>query len=229
MKFRGKTIATLAVLFLAVLSLGAYINDPISGTGMKVDTTPGSGRVSVYDGTGTPVYPAYLSIGMVEARIRQSTAAGANTRSWALWNSSSTRTVVVTRAKCQMFFDGTAAATLMKYDFEKVTAVTAFSGGAVVAPILKRTSLGAPSSTIRVLDTGLTLTGVTSQGVVEIGAQGRVTQTTGIFNSTVVEMDFADDLKQGVELVQNEALAIKNNVVAVIGDNLYCSIHFFEK
>lgn len=227
---KRKNIILIAMLIMmAVLSLGAYINDPTSGTGMKVDTTPGAGRVSLYDGTGTPVYPTYTSIAMAEARVRQSAATGAGARVWAIWNSSSTKTTVITRAKCQMFFDGTAAATLMKYDFEKLTGVTAFSGGVVVSPILKRTALGAPVATTRVLDTGLTVTGAVSQGVVEIGAQGRVTQTTTVFASTVVEIDFADDLKQGVELAQNEALAIKNNVISVIGDNIYCSVHFFER
>jgi hypothetical protein len=227
---KRKNLILVAMLIVAsVLCMGAYINDPTSGTGLKVDTTSGAGRVSIYDGTGSPIYPTYTSIGMVEARVRQSAATAANNRVWAVWNSSATKTVVITRAKCQMFFDGTAAATLMKYDFEKVTAVTAFSGGVVVNPILKRTGLGAPVSTTRVLDTGLTLTGATTQGMVEIGAQGRVTQTTTAFSSTIFEVDFADDLKQGVELQQNEALAIKNNVVSVIGDNIYCTVHYFER
>lgn len=123
-----------------------------------------------------------------------------------------------------LFFDGVAAATLMKYELLKLTGVTAFSAGTALTPVHKRTSLsGALVGQAKALDTGFTLTGGAAQQAIQIGAQGRVTQTVTAFSQSIVQMLAANERgtvnAMAIELAAQEALAIRLNATAVIGDN----------
>jgi hypothetical protein len=150
--------------------------------------------------------------------VRQSAATALGAIVWGLHNPHASKIVSVRAASLQMFFDGTAAATLMKYELVKYTGVTAFSLGSAVTPMSKRTALAAASAVARVLDTGLTATNGVAGAVVPIGAMGRVTQTTTNFQSLVPVLPKGDDM--AIELAQNELLAIRQSANSVIGDNI---------
>ena|SRR5262252_6783701 len=196
-----------------------------SGASADVDATPKASRVILYGADGTPMQPSPSWSGVYPVVVKQSTAAVAGQIVWGLYNSSATKTVSITSLDFWMYFDGTAAATLMKYEMVKYTGVTSFSGGAVVVPMHKRSTLsGAVVSVARVLDTGLTQGGGTAQGAVQLGAQGRVTQTTTNFNVNRYNPMVGDERGvlngMSIELAQNELLALRQVVVSVIGDNL---------
>jgi hypothetical protein len=186
---------------------------------LTVDPASKAARVTLYDAAGAPMHPADNARGTALIKVRQTAATGAGAAVWAIRNPSATRTVVIKRLALRCFFDGTAAATLMRYELIKGTGVTAFSGGAVVSPLIKRTAM-APTAEVRVLDTGLTLTGVSWGGPGHEIIHGRVTQATTVFVSTQDILDFAEIDIENIELATNEVLAIRNVVVAVIGDNI---------
>jgi hypothetical protein len=154
--------------------------------------------------------------------VRQSAATALGAIVWGLHNPSTSKIVSIRSASLQMFFDGTAAATLMKYELVKYTGVTAFSAGVAVTPMYKRTALSSGVSAVaRVLDTGLTATNGVAQAVVPLGAMGRVTQTATNFQSLWAGLarEF-DTTNSAIELAANELLAIRQSAISVIGDNL---------
>lgn len=166
---------------------------------------------------------AHAAVYAVNVRQTAATAAGAIV--WGLYNASATKIINIRSMALQMFFDGTAAATLMKYEMVKYTGVTGFSLGVVVTAMHKRTSLAAAVVGVaRVLDTGLTATGGTAQAVVPLGAMGRVTQTATNFQSVwsmpLSPAERGTIAAMSIELAQNELLAIRQSAVSVIGDNI---------
>jgi hypothetical protein len=203
-------------------------------SGVEADTTTSNAlKVSLYDPSGNAlqVVPTYAGIALIN--IRQSAAQGANTTVWGLYNSSSSKIVYIQSINLQLFFDGTAVATNMKYALMKMTGITTFSGGTIVTPSHKITSLsGAQVSQARFLDTGLTTTGGTAQAAFWNGAQGRVTQTTTVFDSTLFSIPTGSASGQlvgtNIQLAQNEALILQNLVTGVIGDNVLGSVEFLE-
>ena len=182
-------------------------------------------QVVNYDSAGAELAKPASYAGIYNVNVRQSAATAAGAAVWAIYNSSSTVKVMIRSAWFQLLFDGTAAATLMKYELVKYTGVTAFSGGSLVTPMHKRSSLsGAVVAVARVLDTGLTLTGGTAQAIIQVGTMGRVTQTTTNFQS-VISMPLGANERgtinaMAIELAQNEALALRQTVTSVIGDNV---------
>jgi hypothetical protein len=167
--------------------------------------------------------PTYTAVYAVNVRQSAATAAGAIV--WGLYNSSGAKTIYIRSVSLQMYFDGTAAATLMKYEIVKYTGVTAFSAGSVVTAMHKRTSLsGAVVGVARVLDTGLTATSGTAQAVVPLGAMGRVTQTVtnfqGVWTMPLASNERGTLNAMSIELGQNELLAIRQSATSVVGDNI---------
>ncbi len=205
----------------------------VSGTLQEVDTTPQAARAILYDSEGVPLQPTVIYEGLSLINVRQSAATAAGAATWGIYNPSATKIVRVKSMRMQMYFDGTAVATNMRYELIKMTGITTFSGGTVVTPMNKRTSqAGALTTVTRVLDTGLTTTGGTAQAAGWAGVQGRVTQTTTIFNSTLRDPDMAGQggnlVSMCIELAQNEALLLRNLVTAVIGDNVLGACEFME-
>lgn len=90
----------------------AKIQDDPSG--WRVEN--GSGRAHLYDAKGEPIHRNWLGRGIYAIKVRQTAATAAGAHVWALRNPSGTRTVYVRRLWTQEYFDGTAAATLMKYE-----------------------------------------------------------------------------------------------------------------
>lgn len=199
----------------------AVIESGASADLLTVDPTSKAGRVTLYDPAGNPILRSRLGLYVIPIIVRQSATSAADVVPWALWNQNGTRTVLVHGVCLVQFFDGTAAATLAKYELTKATAVTAFSGGAAVTAAIKKTSQGAPVSAVaRLLDTGLTLTGAVHVAITPTLPHGRVTQTTGIFVKSEYWLQndsFQDD---PIELANQEALALRLRATAVIGDNV---------
>jgi hypothetical protein len=212
----------------------AQIYGPDGTTILSVDSKTGyeavaKGQVvaTLYDRSGDPLNPATVKRPIYPIKVRQSAATGAAAVVWALWNPmGSTIITLIKRIWLQLTFDGTAAATLMAYEVVKATGVTVFSGGTVVTPALKRTSQGAPTTQCRVLDTGLTTTGITVQGVLNEVLQGRVTMTTTNFSQTQFQQDWVDARLDPLELAAGEMLAIRQVVTSVVGDRVqgYCEV-----
>lgn len=199
-----------------------------SGVEMDVEALPKAAKVTLYDASGNSLLPNLTFAGVALINVRQSAATGATAVVWGIHNPSSTKTVLVRKLWLNCFFDGTAAATLMKYEVLKATGVTAFSGGTVVTPLSKITSQSQASS-VRLLDTGLTTTGATFGGAATNIAMGRVTQTTTNFQANQQLMDWTSLQAVDVKLVQNELLCIRQTVTSVIGDNIvgYCEFSEF--
>lgn len=208
----------------------AIIKGGTSGASADVDTTPKAQRVIQYDPHGNPTVgmPALGSF-MARINVRQTAASVADSVVYALWNpTGATRTILVRSIRLQLFFDGTAAATLMKYKLFKATGMTAYGTGTAVTAMAKRTSLTATGQP-RVLDTGMTLTGATGHVDFDEVTQGRVTQTTTVFSSTLREAGLNDFGEAPLELAAGEVLGIRLGAAAVIGDNCIGTIMWDER
>jgi hypothetical protein len=191
-----------------------------SKTGIE-GVAKGQAAVGLYDRNGDPLNPVTPKRAIYQIKVRQSATTGAGAVVWALWNpTGSAITTLIKRLWLQLTFDGAAVATLMAYEIIKATAVTAFSAGAAVTPALKRTSQGTPTTQCRVLDTGLTTTGITVQGILNEILQGRVTMTTTGFSQTQFQQDWIDMRLEQLELAAGEMLAIRQVVTSVIGDRV---------
>jgi hypothetical protein len=178
------------------------------------------------DSNGVELAKPPLYAGVYAVTVRQSAATAAGAITWGIWNpTGSGRTLHIRSIQLQLFFDGVAAATLMKYELIKYTGVTAFSGGVAVTPMHKRTSLAAAVlGQARVLDTGLTATGGVAQSAFQIGIMGRVTQTATNFQSFLTQPLAANERgtinAMSIELAPQELLALRQAAVSVVGDNI---------
>lgn len=198
-----------------------------SGQELEVDATPKAARVILYDAAGNALLRNSSFGGIAEIEVRQSAATAAAAVVWGLHNPHATVKIYVKRIEVRCFFDGAAAATLMKYELIKATSVSAFSAGAAVTPLTKKTGQTAVG-VVRVLDTGLTTAGIANVQVLGNIAMGRVTQTTTNFQSSQLQFDFASLLIDEIQLVQNEILAIRQTLTSVIGDNIVGSVDWSE-
>jgi hypothetical protein len=218
----------------ALLSTGAIIQSGASADLWTIDPTSKAGRVSLYDVGGNALAPAELARAEANILVRQTATTAAGACVWGLRNNNSTRTIQVLRIKYSMSFDGTGAASLMRYEWVKATAVTVFSGGVAVTPALLKTSLGAPTQAeVRVLDTGLTTTGITGAAALYGSNWPRLTfsatQAGGISGQHL--MDFAELGAGPLELAQNEILCLRNGPTnaSVVGDTVLGGVLFIEK
>jgi len=209
--------------------------DIISGGSVDlwtIDPASKAGRVTLYDGNGLPLtgMGTDTARGGLNVLVRQTAATAAGASVWAVRNTHATKRLYITRIVMQLSFDGTGAATLMRYEWIKGTGNTALSGGAVVTPAIFQTDLTQSVAVdARILDTGLTVTGVTFGASIWTGTQGRLTpaatvQAAGGFLE-ILEWPTA------IELKQNEVLALRNGPtnVSVIGDSVFGSVRFVER
>jgi hypothetical protein len=114
----------------------------------------------------------------------------------------------------------------MRYELIKGTGCTATNGTAVT-PLMKRTGYTNPDVEVKVLDTGITLTGVTLGAACFNCLWPRITHAataTANSASNPFVLDFGD---QPIELVQNEVLAIRTINTAVIGDGIIGGCEFY--
>lgn len=151
--------------------------------------------------------------------ITQSTTSAAASVAWALRNTLGTRIVTIERIYLELFFEGTAAATRMGYEIIKGTGNTALSGGVAVTPSNKRTSQSAEAATVsaRLLDTGLTVTGVAwgSSSAKIYGGRIPASTTIPLYKYT---LDLKHDRTKEIELAGDEVLGIRLLNTAVAND-----------
>jgi hypothetical protein len=107
----------------------------------------------------------------------------------------------------------------MKYEWIKGQTVSVFSGGVAVAPVNLRSSISNPDVDARLLDTGLTATGLSSVQTLGRSAWARLThsatQAGGV--SAQLRLDFGDC---PLELAYQEVFGLRQLVTSVIGDNV---------
>lgn len=211
----------------------AVIKSGASSDQLTIDPTSKAGRVTLYDAAGNCLSPSELARGAVNILVRQSATTAAGATVWGLRNSSSTRTINILRIMFQCSFDGTGAATLMRYEFLKATGVSAFSGGSAVTAAIFKTALGQGTGVDpRVLDTGLTLTGAAFGGSLYTISHGRLTPSaTAQAAGGQHIIDFSELGMGPLELAQNEVLCLRNGPTntSVIGDSVFGSVEFIEK
>src|SRR3990172_3520159 len=200
--------------------MSAILRGGASGTDADVHTASQALRTILFDAKGESLVLDHPARSIYDIRVRQSAASAVGPIPGAIHNPNATTRVIVKRTSLKAFFDGTAAATLAKYEWVKWTGVTAFTGGVAITPIRKRTSLATIVAVARLLDTGLTLTGNVVQGVYSATVQGRVTQTTTVFSQTAETYQWDAFEGKEIELAQNEAFGLRLVNAAVIGDNV---------
>ncbi len=163
--------------------------------------------------------------GIADIRVVQSATTAAGASVWAIRNATAAKKLYITRIWMQLFQSGTGAATEMQYEWIKGTGCTAMSGGAVVTPLIKRTGITNPDINARVLDTGLTQTGI-SQGAAFFNcAWSRLTHSAT--QAGAVSGQFTLDLLgDPIELLQNEVLSLRQAVNSVIGDSVSGGVEF---
>ncbi len=157
---------------------------------------------------------------VLDIRVVQSTTTSAGASVWALRNSAAAttnRVLYVKKIWMQLFFNGTGAATEMQYEWIKGVSCTAMSGGSAVTGLKKKTSLTNPDIDARVLDTGITQTGI-SQGAAFFNMAWcrlthSATQAGGI--SQMQTIDFGE---YPLELLANEVLSLRQAANSVAGD-----------
>ncbi len=153
--------------------------------------------------------PSYF----LPVRIRQTAATASPITVWAM-RAGTGRPLIMRRICLVAAFDGTAAASRAWYSLARFSAATP-TGGTALTAIKARTVY--PTSNMvdaRFLDTGLTTTGVTFEtALAYFGAPRQV--------NAIHKLDMV--FKNGDEpltLDQSEGLAIRTEVVAVIGDSI---------
>ena len=199
-----------------------------SSTDQWIIDPTNAGRVTSYDANGNLLCPLVTRRSVAKILVRQSAATAAGAVVWAIRNPYFNITVSIMKIYLQLSFDGTGTNILMRYELIKGTGCTAMSGGAIVVPLIKRTSIGQSNTEIRVLDTGLTLTGVTFDSSFHTMTWGRMAPSTSVQSpSPPYLLDYS---KYPIELATNEVLAIRNGPTnnSVIGDTVIGSVEFVE-
>lgn len=137
-----------------------------SGSNATVDPTSKAIRTGLYDPFGREIVkkPSAGSF-ITHILIRQSAATAAASNVWQMFNPATSGVIYRIRAmRVVMVFDGTAVAgNGRNYTFSKTRGVAPSSGTAVV-PTKKRSGDSASTADVRFLDTGLTVTGNTTNG-----------------------------------------------------------------
>jgi hypothetical protein len=212
------------------------IQSGTSSSALTIDPVSKAARVTLYTTDGSPLHPQDAYRGIVSISVRQLLTSGAAQGSavWAIHNVTGTKTINIKQVQIQMFFDGTAAATLMKYEFVKATGVTSLTGGTAVVPLAKKTSISTTAAAkVMVFDgsANLSAPGAIYGGVMCPLVSGRVTQTALSFSSTLSTMSFENFREFPIELAANEMLALRPSAGwtgTVIGDNIVGYVEFSE-
>ena len=164
--------------------------------------------------------------GIAHIAVIASATTAADASVWAIRNSTANKTLFITQIWLQMWFNGTGAASEQRWCLRKGTSCTAMSGGAAVTPLLKRATITNPIVDARVLDTGLTQTGISQGAVFWSAGWARLThsatQAGGVSPQFVLDM-----FHSPIELAQNEVLSIQNVVTQVVGDVLVGGVEFY--
>lgn len=179
-----------------------------------------------------PVYIAQpnhgvINSGIADIRVAQSATTAAGASVWAIRCATTGKTLKIRKIWMQLYFTGTGAATEMQYEWIKGVTCTAMSGGAAVTPLIKSTAyITNADVNVRVLDTGLTQTGISQGAAFFSCAWARLThsatQAGGI--SPPFVLDLADC---PIELAKDEVLSLRQCTTSVIGDTVIGGVEFY--
>lgn len=199
--------------------MGIPIVSGASADLLTIDATSKAARVTLYGPDGAPlVYTSTNDRFAADIRVKQTATTGAGAVVWAIRNKTSGRTIYIDKIILHLAQAGTGAATEMQYEFIKYTGVTALTSATAVTPLLKRTSIANADLDVGVLDTGITMTNGSAGAAFWNAYMQRVTHSaTASADSTGAPWVF-DFGNFPIELAQNEALALRNVVTAVVGD-----------
>jgi hypothetical protein len=195
---------------------------------LTIDPASKAARVTLYGPDGEPrAFISNRDRGIADVRVQQSATTGAPAVVWAIRSVTTARVVYVSKLWLQLYQSGTGAATELWYELIKGTGCTGISNGSTVTPLRKRTLLVNPDVEVKVLDTGLTLTGVTLGSAFFNCLWPRITHSataTANSASNPFVLDFGDE---PIELALNEVLAIRTVNTAVVGDGIIggCEFH----
>lgn len=210
----------------------AIIQSGASSETLTIDSASNAARVTLYNTNGVEVGDSQpIGSYLLPINIRQSTAAGTGVTVWALRNTGTT-TLSIRRIVLTMGFDGVAvASTMSRYELIRFYSATP-SGGTALTPVKKRTTYPTSGVDARLLDTGLTVTGVTFDAF-PFYVISRPTSVTSVV--TEGELNFMESGQtkfSPFELAVNEGLAIRLTTVAattIIGVSLTGMIEWDER
>ena len=178
--------------------------------------------------------PNLKTYGTVNVLVIASTTTAAGAAMWGLWNNGGSRQVVIPRIVFQMSFGGTGAGSVQRCEWVKATAVTAITDGVAVTPVEGDVRNPAVGFTAKVLDTGLTTTGITGALALYTASWQRVTWSATATADTVGPVHTVDFTAPGIEglvLQKNEILALRNGPTnaSVAGDTITGMVYYYEK
>jgi hypothetical protein len=169
---------------------------------------------------------ADLNAFFLPVKVRQTAATAAVATVWTMRNTHATKAVLVKQIILAPFSDA-AAPGQIAYELCRFTAATP-TGGAALIPIQMRTSSAWVSAITdaRVLDTGLTVAGVTFETAFAAISAGGLASGGSPFL-----LDMTDSLRMfgGLEFLAGEGLAIRLTVVSTIGQGIAGSIFWDER
>ena len=194
---------------------------------MGVDANSRAGRVSPYGPDGQAlVYNSNNDRGVADIRVKASSTAAASTVVWGLLNKSSGKTLYIYRICLQPGFNGTGAASEQQWELVKGTGCTALTNSTVVTPLISRTGIANSDVLAGVLDTGITLTGVTLGSPFYNIYWARLTHSATQAGN-MGDQHILDFSSTPLELAYQEVLAIRNAQTQVIGDLLSGGCFFY--
>lgn len=186
-----------------------------SGAGtdtLTIDPTSKAARVTLYNSLGEEVGEPALGRYIAPINIVQTAATASGSCVWAIRNAATTTKVELTKIRGSLSFAGTAAAgTTIGYSVARFSGATPTGG--VVITLIKKLSTN-PNSIVadaRVLNTGLTVTGITFEDPFAVAmVAASVTGTDRFIN---FEMNENEEFILG----SGEGLAIRLAANAIIG------------
>lgn len=182
--------------------------------------------VTLYDSGGAEIHPVPSASFMAPINIRQTATTAAQSTVWYL-NAAGALGLYIRRLVLQVGFDGTAAASTVRYDLLRYgTAVC--SGGIAITPIKKSTANAtATTATAGFADTGVTVTSV----VFETAFATLACPISVTSRSSVYPINLVTPAQRFGEIViaSGQGLAIQLTVTAVVGQTITGYVEWDEK
>jgi hypothetical protein len=205
----------------------AIIQSGASADLATIDPTSKALRVTLYDSAGNELVKEpsggiyHLPVG-----LRLTAAVAAGSAVWAMRNGG-TRTIYITEIDLLFGFDGTAAATTSRWELIRFSDANP-SGGTAMTPVKHATAMAASSVQDARFNAAaaLTVTGITFEDLAFAygGCQRQVHATNAL------QLGLGALQRRGIfELAPNEGLALRTNIVAVIGDSCQGHIAWEEQ
>ena len=211
-----------------VTSDAAFLNDATSGNIIVNNgATDLSGpsilllaqSLAPFSTTPIAVLPLYYSLNV---NIRQSAATAANTTVWAMRNdAASVKQIMIEQILLNMSFDaGTPLGrSLQRYEIRRFNTATPTGGTSITVIPMDSLSPATTVTDARQVDTGLTVTSIVFENIMDIISCPATDQTV-----VPIRRDFVP-----IKLAAGEGLAIRLNVASVVGQGLCGRITWSER